>query len=146
MKHHAPEELFQKVESVAIETLRPEMSRRERLERWADVLGRHGQPLNAPSRIEYLTDEDFAAARVDRSALTVAYQDPVLRSAGLKGDRLGDAVEFFGVSRNELHDLLCDCFGGHMSLGLSVAARVRGLARRGLFVEYCRKVLARIFG
>ena len=37
-------------------------------------------------------------AGIHNSPISVAFADPELRAAGLKGDTIGDAVEFFGLS------------------------------------------------
>jgi hypothetical protein len=68
--------------------------------------------------------------RVDNSPLTVAFQDPVLRAEGLRGDRVGDALDFFELSEGGLHQLVCYChFGQTVSAG-AVAARLQVMARR----------------
>jgi hypothetical protein len=86
----------------------PLMTRRERLERWAEVLG------NDPKRrLETLGEIEFAGAvdrlfmRADNSPLTVALEDPALVAAGLKSDRLGDALTFFAISESEAHYIMC---------------------------------------
>ena len=107
------------------------MSRRERLERWAELLAQ--QPDRRLSTIEG-TEFGFRKARrakrADHSPLTVAFQDPVLRAGGLRGDRVGDAVDFFELSEGDVHYLVCYChFGQAVSAG-AVAARLRMMARR----------------
>jgi hypothetical protein len=110
----------------------PELSRRERLERWAELLGREpGRRLRALHGIEYGTPDERIAYRADGSPLAVAYADPVLRAAGLEGDTVGDAAEFFGLSHEQLHDLLCFCHHGGTVAAWTAAAQVRALARRG---------------
>jgi hypothetical protein len=109
-----------------------ELSRRKRLERWAELLEREpGRRLRALHGIEYGTPEERIACRADGSPLAVAYADPVLRVAGLEGDTVGDAAEFFGLSHEQLHDLLCFCHHGGTVAASTVAAQVRAFARRG---------------
>jgi hypothetical protein len=60
----------------------------------------------------------------------VAYADPVLRAAGLRGDTIGDAAEFFGLSHPQLHRLVCVCHQGPSIAGETAARQVRALARR----------------
>src|SRR3954463_1619154 len=110
----------------------PELSRRERLERWAELLGREPEcRLPALHGIEYGTLRERAACRVDGSPLSVAYGDPVLRAAGLAGDTVGNAAEFFGLSHEQLHDLLCFCHHGGTGAASTAAAQGRASPRQG---------------
>src|SRR4051812_37738153 len=111
----------------------PGLSRRERLERWAESLGREpGRRLRALHGIEYGTPYERLTCRADGSPLAVAYADPVLRAAGLEGDTVGDAAEFVDLSHEQLHDLLCFCHHGGDSVGLDgVGAGPRLRAARG---------------
>ncbi len=110
----------------------PGLSRRERLERWAELLEREpGRRLPALHGLEYGTPDERLACRADGSPLSVAYADPVLRAAGLEGDTVGNAAEFFGLSHGQLHDLLCFCHHGGTVSASTTAAQVRAFARRG---------------
>jgi predicted protein tyrosine phosphatase len=107
------------------------MSRRERLERWVELLER--QPHRCLSTIEgteFGSRRERDAKRADHSPLTVAFEDPVLRDEGLRGDRIGDAVEFFNLSHGEVHRLVCYCHHGRTVSPGTVAARVRMIAQR----------------
>jgi hypothetical protein len=66
--------------------------------------------------------------REDGSPLTVAFEDPVLRSVGLMSDRFGDVARFFGLSHWQLHDVVCNCHFGETVAAEAVAARVRRLS------------------
>ncbi len=107
------------------------MSRCERLERWAELLAQ--QPDRRLSTIEG-TEFGFRQARrakrADDSPLTVAFQDPVLRTEGLRGDRVGDALDFFELSEGDVHHLVCFCHYGQTVSAGAVAARLRVMARR----------------
>lgn len=107
------------------------MSRRGRLERWAELLAQ--QPDRRLSTIEG-TEFGFRRARrakrADDSPLTVAFQDPVLRAEGLRGDRVGDALDFFELSEGDVHHLVCFCHYGQTVSAGAVAARLRVMARR----------------
>jgi hypothetical protein len=111
------------------------MSRRERLERWAECLERNPDAeLRTLHGIEYGPREQRLAARTDNSPLTVAYSDPVLREEGLASDKLGDALSFFDISERDAHRVFCSClYGAKMHAG-EVALRVRRMAnpRAGL--------------
>jgi hypothetical protein len=65
--------------------------------------------------------------REDNSPLTVAFEDPVLRSAGLKDDTFGEAARFFELSDWELHTALCYCHFGPTVRASDVVGRVRSL-------------------
>jgi hypothetical protein len=43
---------------------------------------------------------------------------------------MGDAMEFFSLSANEAHHLLCDCHSVGPTTGQMTAARVRAIAQR----------------
>ena len=66
--------------------------------------------------------------RSDESPITVAFEDPVLRAAGLKGDTLGDAMEFFELSEGASHRLLCSCMNGWSMEAGSTARKVHRIA------------------
>jgi hypothetical protein len=105
------------------------LSRRERLQRWADLLSRNPhRQLNALSRVEFYAERERALLRGESTPISVAVADPVLREAGLQGDTLGDAQAFFELSAAEAHYLLCDChFPGEMDAE-RVAHRIRQVA------------------
>jgi hypothetical protein len=110
----------------------PGRSRRERLERWAELLEREPERrLRALHGIEHGTPDERLAYRADGSPLAVAYADPVLRAAGLAGDTVGNAAEFFGLSHGQLHDLLCFCHHGGTVAASTAASQVRTFARQG---------------
>ena len=108
----------------------PSLSRRDRLERWAEALARQPAPLCAIPEVESGSRLERAGRRVDHSPLTVAYDDPLLRGAGLRGDTIGDAAEFFGLSHAQLHHLVCSCHHGLTMDPQATAAQVRGLTQR----------------
>jgi len=63
--------------------------------------------------------------------MEVAYRDPILRAEGLAGDRFGDALEFFALTQNEVHHVLCDCHYHGTMTGKAVASRLHSYAKRG---------------
>jgi hypothetical protein len=102
------------------------MSRRERLERWAEVLAQQPERrLRAIEGTEFGTRRERRAKRADGSPITMAFQDPVLRAGGLRGDSVGDAVDFFELSEHDVHHLICYCHHGHTVSAGAVAARLR---------------------
>jgi hypothetical protein len=110
----------------------PRMSKQQRLLRWADLLDRQANRiLNSLMEVEYLPPRERAEMQVDNSALSVAFEDPVLRAEGLKSDKFGDAVNFFELSEDEAHWVVCYCHHGRQVDARTVAGAVRDLARTG---------------
>jgi hypothetical protein len=107
------------------------MSRRQRLERWADLLMRDpGRPLMPMLRTEGLRLIDRRALRHLDSPMAVAYADPVLRAQGLRDDSFGATVDFFDLTERAAHDLLCDCgYHGTMTAA-STAYRIDVIKRQ----------------
>ena len=107
------------------------MSRRERVERWAKLLAQQPERrLCSIEGTEFGPRRERRAKRADHSPLTIAFEDPVLRAEGLRGDRVGDAVDFFELSEGDLHQLVCYCHYGHAVSAGAVAARLGVMARR----------------
>lgn len=115
----------------------PVLSKRERLDRWAELLEREpDRLLRTLDEIEWKPKAVRLAMRADNSALSVAYADPVLRTAGLVSDRFGDAVNFFQVSEHDAHIVLCSCHGGESMRAEEAARRVRGIRSPSLWSLY----------
>ena len=115
------------------EVIHPQkLSRKELLERWALALDkRKGTRLRTLRETEYKPMKEQSALRQENSPLTVAFEDPVLRSAGLTSDRFGDVARFFGLSHWQLHEVVCNCHFGETVAAEAVATRVR----------HCRAIL-----
>ena len=127
---HKPLRDLSHVADLVPETPKLSLTRRERLERWIEVLSREpGRALNTLREIEHKPRDARRAARVDNSPLTVAYNDPVLRADGLASDRLGDAVDYFELSDEEAHRVFCSCLYGESMTADSVAARLRSITK-----------------
>jgi hypothetical protein len=114
------------------EVIRPrKLSKKELLERWALALEkRKGTRLCTLRETEYKPVKERSALRQGNSPLTVAFEDPVLRSAGLTSDRFGEVARFFGLSHGQLHEVVCYCHLGATVAAELVAARVRRLSGR----------------
>jgi hypothetical protein len=127
MKHQPIHEIDALADVAQVEA--PTLSRRERLQRWADLLSRNpDRRLKALSRVEFYAPRERALLRSENSPISVAAADPILREAGLQGDTLGDAQAFFELCDAEAHYMLCDChFMGQMD-GKGVAHRIRAVA------------------
>ena len=128
--HHQDLDRIKGVKSLDPLFARQKLSRSERLNRWADLLeAQAGRPLPALEVVEYVSPSVRRQLRRDDSPLAVAFADPTLRADGLMSDRLGDAMDYFGLSDRQAHWLLCDChYGGRMTAS-EVSTRVRDEAR-----------------
>ncbi len=128
MEHKAYAEVG-RVADVRSGPSKPAMTRRARLERWAEVLEREPtRELKSLEEIEWKSRAERRAIRADGSPLTVAFEDPVLRAEGLASDRLGDASDFFGLSADNAHFALCSCFHGRTMTAGEAASRVHRLS------------------
>ena len=106
------------------------LTRRERLERWADLLEREpSRQLKTLHEIEFQPRSKRGEMRADGSPLSVAYADPVLRTEGLASDKLGDAITFFELSDGQVHRLLCSCMYGFRIEAGTAARQIRKIAR-----------------
>jgi hypothetical protein len=114
------------------EVIRPQkLTRKELLERWALALEkRKGARLCTLRETEHKSVKERSALQQENSPLTVAFEDPVLRSAGLTSDRFGEGARFFGLSHWQLHEVVCNCHFGETVAAEVVAARVRRLSGR----------------
>jgi len=107
------------------------LTRAERLEQWAAALDRVGRTrLRTLWRTEQVFGPLRTTMRADNSPLTVAFQDPVLRAAGLEDDSYGTAKRFFELSDRQLHWLVCFCRYGETMSAETAAKLVRELAAR----------------
>ena len=101
------------------------MSRDDKLERWATLVERSSEPVRNFHGLEYQSQDKLDQLSAPNSAFAIAAGDPVLKEAGLIGDKVGDGMRFFELSKTDVHDLSCDCFG-HIS-NRRMANRIRGL-------------------
>lgn len=140
MKHQSSEQLREAAAIVA-EKLGT-MTHRERLNRWADLLEQQPGSIEALYRIEYLSETDRRAYRGgDNTPLAIAFRDPVLRADGLGGDTLGDAMDYFEMTDEDAHRLLCDCHYAGSLTGHNLAARVRRFAGSGGVMAWASSIL-----
>jgi hypothetical protein len=136
MKYHALNQL-QVIAKVGHDYPGQIMSRDERLKRWAELLEhnprRHlatlPQTENQPLRWR-------ATMRADGSPMSVAFEDPVLRAAGLENDSYGEAKRFFELTDHQLHRAICYCHFGATVSAATAAYYVRkalGGKQQGVF-------------
>ncbi len=141
MKLKTLEELEQ-VAQVRPPLTRDRMSKRQRLERWAEALQRAPQRhLRSLFETEYMSPGRRYALREDNSPLTVAFEDSVLRAEGLQSDRYGDAMKFFDLSDKHLHYIVCYCHHGRTMMPTEVARRVRAAARQTARKSFVQRMI-----
>lgn len=100
------------------------MSIEDRLRRWVRLLDAQScRKVATLIETEYRPRKQRDAMRSDNTAITVAFEDPVLRGEGLSGDTYGDAKQFFGLSDQQLHFVVCYCHRG-TSMSAGTAARL----------------------
>ena len=130
MYHRTLDELAQVATVETAPRLNRTQLRRQRLYRFADLLDSHCGPIRLLSRIEYLSPADRHALRGDSTPLALAYADTDFRRAGLAGDTVKDAMDFFDLSERQIHTLFCDCHLGPSTDARSIAAGIRSIAAR----------------
>ncbi|KPH07520.1 hypothetical protein CO657_34160 (plasmid) [Rhizobium acidisoli] len=128
MEQYALEQL-KTIAKVSTTCKRLELTRRERILRWAESLERSPRPfLKTLHETEYQPIADRIAMRDDDTPISVAFADPILRAAGMEDDSYGEAKRFFELSDGELHELVCFCHFGERVSAATVARRVRKMA------------------
>ena len=115
-----------------------QMSRADKLNRWADLIERTRQPMVLYHGLEYASLGQLERVIIVRGvgAFAVALVDPMLQAEGLIGTdkddcyvgTLGDVMKFFELSQADLHEFSCDC-GGPID-NHEMAQRVRAIAVR----------------
>lgn len=128
MEQYALDQL-KTIAKVSTTCKRLEMTRRERLEQWAESLDCSPRAfLNTLHETEYKSMAERLALRDDDTPISVAFADPILRAAGMENDSYGEAKRFFELSDEQLHGLVCFChFGEHVSAAV-IARRLRKMA------------------
>ncbi|MFB9983347.1 hypothetical protein ACFSQQ_07180 [Mesorhizobium kowhaii] len=127
MKHQTIEQL-QIVAEIDQAYPRQAMSRSERLERWAELLERNpDRRLSTLPQTEYQPVRARGAMRGDGSPISVAFEDPVLRAAGLENDNYGEAKRFFELTDRQLHEIICYCHFGATVTAATAARHIRAV-------------------
>lgn len=102
------------------------MAQRQRLERWAFLLRQHpDRRLHSLPGTEFEPPERRAMMRHGKSPISVAFDDPLLRAAGLRNDTYGEAKRFFGLSDTQLHNIVCFCRSGEFISATAAGYGVR---------------------
>ncbi|KQV70243.1 hypothetical protein [Rhizobium sp. Root1220] len=138
MKHQTLEQL-QNIAEIEPACSQRIMLRGERLQRWAQDLERSPhRRLATLYQTEHQPACVTALMRSDNSPLTVAFEDPILRAAGLQNDTYGETKRFFELADEELHDIICYCHFGATVSASAAARHIRAAVateRPGLFAR-----------
>lgn len=124
MKHQTIDQL-QAVAEVRHE-LPKSLTRTERLERWAELLEHDpGRRLATLHQTEYQAWDIREGMRSAGSPISVAFDDSVLRAAGMKDDTYGEAKRFFELTDTQVHEVICYCHFGSSVSAATAAAHIR---------------------
>jgi hypothetical protein len=106
MKHVDVNELV-----TAIPVPAPEMTRTEKLLRWAKIV-RTGYNLSLYHDLEHKSKEHLKTMTVTEhpTALGSATRDPEFQKQGI-GTTVHDVMKFFDLTQKQLHEFSCDCGG-----------------------------------
>jgi hypothetical protein len=130
MEHKTLEQLKGVAELHPDEPRSHPMSKLARLDRWIALLEREpDRLLNTLHGTEYQAREARDRMRCDNSAISIAYDDPLLRAEGLHGNSYADAKRFFELSHRELHGIVCYCHHGTSISAGSTACYLREIKR-----------------
>ncbi|MER8572020.1 hypothetical protein NKG99_09345 [Mesorhizobium sp. M1409] len=141
MKHQTLHEL-QTIADVKPTAQSVVMTKTQRIERWAELLERNpSRSLGALVGTEHLHPKVREEARTAGSAITVAFEDPLLRASGLQDDSYGEAKRFFQLGDWQLHEIVCSCHVGTTMQASWAAVRVRRTIRGSRFTAWLRTVL-----
>jgi hypothetical protein len=120
----------------------PHLMPRDRcLQRWVELL--EGDPhrvLSTLHETEYQPARARAVLRCDNSAISVAFDDPLLRGVGLQNDTYGEAKRFFQLSDRQLHNIVCFCHFGTTVSAAKTAAYIRAkhiTKGQGIWARLC---------
>ena len=141
MRYQTRSEL-QTIADINPHTAAPLMTRASRMERWIELLEQNpSRCLSALVGTEHLHPLVRVEARAAGSALSVAYEDPLLRASGLQSDTFGEAKRFFELSDWDLHEVVCSCHVGATMQAGWAAGRVRRILRGSPLLAWFRRLL-----
>lgn len=128
MKHQTLDQMHA-IATVHTDPMQLDMTRTERLQRWAELLEREpNRILTALEGTEYRPLLEREKMRANGSPISVAFNDEVLCRQGLAGDSYGDAKRFFELTDRQLHEIVCYC---HVGLSMQ-ASRAAYCVRRAI--------------
>lgn len=112
----------------------PKLTRAQKIAIWVNALDKEPTRILHPlPEIEWVAPAQRSSLRVEGSPLTVAFNDPALRAAGLASDKLGDGLTFFEMTEAEAHDTLCSCRYGRTMTAGAASRRIAKLKGGGMF-------------
>ncbi len=142
MKHQTLDQL-QAIADINSLAPAPLMTRTQRLERWAELLDDNpSRRLASLTGTEHLHASVREEARAAGSPITVAFEDSLLRAAGLGNDSYGEAKRFFELSDWQLHDIVCSCHAGATMQAGWASDRVRRIIGGKGIVAWLRNLFA----
>ena len=143
---HKPLVELQAIADIQFSETQISMTREQRLERWIGLLQADPErKLRSLHEIEHLSVACRRECRAENSPLTVAYDDPVLRSAGLRSDRVGDCTNFFELTDKQMHHAFCSCHVGISLTGMQAAQRLHRLLRSENLRHSLKRAMSRGF-
>lgn len=146
MKHHYLNEVCRRADIQGEGISVGKLSRGQKLARWEKILRDQGdRRLSTLEGTEFARPDRQAAMRAEQSPLSVAYKDPVLRSAGLANDTYGEAKRFFELTDRQLHHVVCHCHCGARISARLAADRVQLWVPASSWLGSARKAIARWF-
>lgn len=105
------------------------LDRKARLFRWAELLERDpDRHVALLPPLWTIRREARDALNTSRSALEVAYHDPVFRVAGLHGASVADAQAFFGLNEREFDRITASSRWIYERPAWQIAVRIRNIA------------------
>lgn len=141
MRHQTRSEL-QTIADINPQTAAPLTTRVSRMERWIELLEQNpSRCLSALVGTEHLHPLVRVEARAAGSALSVAFEDPLLRASGLQSDTFGEAKRFFELSDWDLHEVVCSCHVGTTMQAGWAAGRVRRILNGSALLAWFRRLL-----
>ena len=127
---HKPLVELQAIADVQSSETQTPLTHGQRLERWIALLQADpGRKLRSLHEIEHLSAACRRECRAENSPLTVAYEDPILRLAGLKQRPCRRLHRVFEMTDKQMHHAFCSCHVGASLTGQEAAERLRHVMR-----------------
>jgi hypothetical protein len=105
------------------------MTRQEKLLRWAKLVRKSKVQMRLYHLLENETQSELdKLIFYSSTAFELAYEDPILRDAGLDSKTIGGMMTFFAINKEDLHDFSCNC-GGPID-NRRMAKRIESIAYR----------------
>jgi hypothetical protein len=102
------------------------MTLREKRARWAELIAKHPHQITMLHGIEYMGRTELRMSALAQSIFAIAADDAVFRAQGHPGTwDAQTGIDFFSLSRDEVHYLACDCMG--QISNATMAARIKNV-------------------